>query len=81
MDYSKAFLVVCVTLIIVIGINAAIYAMFARRRNEVGQIELLRRASQRARQPWHREDEALQELFQRVKELRKDQSHKDTGSY
>jgi hypothetical protein len=81
MDYSKAFLVVCVTLIIVIGLNAAIYAMFARRRNEVGQIELLRRASQRARQPWHGEDEALQELSQRVKELRKDQSHKDTGSH
>ncbi len=71
MDYSKAFLVVCLTLIIVIGINAAIYVMLSRR-NEVGQIELLRRASKRARQPWREEDDNLQELSQRVKELRKD---------
>ncbi len=70
MDLDKAGLVICLTLFIVIGINAAIYASL-RRGNTVGQIELLRKAANRARKPWETEDEALNELSKRVEELKK----------
>lgn len=71
MDLSKAALVVCLTLFIVIGINAAIYVSLARRKhNSVGQIELLRRAASRARDPWEQENTDLRELSRRVTELK-----------
>ncbi|HSF80976.1 MAG TPA: hypothetical protein VLA49_07065 [Anaerolineales bacterium] len=75
MELEKAGLVICLTLFIVIGINAAIYASL-RRGNTVGQIELLRKAATSARKPWQAEDEALDELSKRVNELRK---HNDDG--
>jgi hypothetical protein len=65
MDFSQVALVICLTLIIVVGVNAALYVSL-RRGNEAGQIELFRRAAQRAREPWKEEDEALQELSRRV---------------
>jgi hypothetical protein len=77
MDTTKILLVVCLTLVIVIGINAMIYAAL-RRGNDVGQIELLRRAVRRTRQPWQAEDEALKELAQRVAEL-KEKGRGDKG--
>jgi len=70
LDLDKAGLVICLTLFIVIGINAAIYVSL-RRGNTVGQIELLRKAAGRAYKPWEEEDEALSELSRRVHELRK----------
>jgi hypothetical protein len=69
LDPSKVVLVVCLTLFIVIGVNAALYVSL-RRGNEAGQIELFRRAAQRAREPWKEEDEALQELSRRVAGLK-----------
>jgi hypothetical protein len=69
MDSGKAALVVCLTLFIVIGINAAIYVSFTRK-NTTSQIELLRRAAQRARDPWEKENTDLKELSQRVSELK-----------
>jgi hypothetical protein len=68
MDLSKVTLVICLTLFIVVGVNAALYVSL-RRGNEAGQIELFRRAAQRAREPWKEEDEALQELSRRVASL------------
>lgn len=72
MDLNRAGLVVCITLFIVIGINAAIYAMVMRRRSNgtVGQIELLQRAAKRARDPWEQENTDLKELSERVAGLR-----------
>jgi len=70
LDLDKAALVICLTLFIVIGINAAIYASL-RRGNTVRQIELLRKAAGRVRNPWEEEDQALSELSRRVKELEK----------
>ncbi len=70
MDPNKAMLVVCLTVFIVIGVNAAIYAAF-RRGNEANQIELLRKAASRARHPWAKEDQALEELSKRVADLKK----------
>lgn len=65
MDIEKAGLVICLTVFIVVGINAALLASL-RRGNEASQVDLLRRAAGRARQPWAKEDEALQELSRRV---------------
>lgn len=68
MDLDKAGIVICLTLFIVVGINAAIYASL-RRGNTIGQIELLRKAASRVRNPWEAEQKALDELSRRVKEL------------
>jgi hypothetical protein len=70
MDTTKVILVVCITLVAVAIINAAIFAAI-RRGNEAGQIELFQRAVRRTRQPWQSEDDALQELSKRVEELKK----------
>lgn len=76
MDTTKAIIVVCVTLFIVIVINAAIYVAY-RRGNEVGQIELLRRATQTARKPWQTEDDALKKLADEVSKIRQQQNPGD----
>lgn len=68
-DYGQMFLVVCLTLFIVVGINAAIYAAL-KGGKEMGQIELFRRAAQRARRPWGEEDDNLEELSKRVNSLK-----------
>jgi hypothetical protein len=62
------------TLFLVVGLNAAIYAAL-RGGGTQTQIELFRRAAQRARQPWKDEDEALQELSKRVAVLKEKRTH------
>jgi hypothetical protein len=75
MNTDNAFLVICITLIIVVGINAAIYAAVTRRRqNTVGQVELIRRATQHARNPWVEDDAKLEELSKTVATLKENQS-------
>ena len=74
METTKILLVVCITLAIVAIINAAIFAA-VRRGNDAGQIELLKHAIHRSRQPWQSEDNALEELSQRVKALKKKEPH------
>jgi len=69
MDPSRVFLVVCITLFIVVGINAAIYVSVTRK-NSIGQIELMRRAANRARDPWKPEDDNLKELSRLVSDLK-----------
>ena len=76
MDLSKGVLVICLILLIVVGINAALYVTL-RRGNEAGQIELFRRAAQRAREPWKEEDDALQELSRRVAGLKRAEPEAD----
>lgn len=70
MDLDKAALVICLTLFIVIGVNAALYVSL-RSRGTIGQIDLFRKAAQRARRPWGKEEDALVELSQRVAALKK----------
>lgn len=65
MDTGNVPLVLCLTLVVVIGINAALYVSL-RGGSTAGQIELFRRAAQRARQPWKDEEDALEELSKRV---------------
>ena len=69
MDPSRVTLVVCLTLFMAIGIPAALYVALSRK-NSVSQIELMRRAANRARQPWAPEDASLKELSQLVAELK-----------
>ncbi len=76
MDYEKAWIVVCLTLVVVIGINAAIYVM-VKGSGTVTQVDLLRRAFGRARKPWADEDEALKELSQRVASLRQEENREE----
>jgi hypothetical protein len=68
MDTSKVPLVICLTVFIVVGINAALIVAL-RRGKEAGQIDLLRKAVGRARDPWAGENSSLKELSQRVAEL------------
>ena len=74
MDLDKATIVICLTLFIVIGTNAAIYASF-RRGNTKSTLDMLRRTATRIRNPWQVEDEALRELSDLASKLRTD---KDT---
>lgn len=78
MDPSRVFLVVCITLFLVVGINAAIYVSFSRK-NTVGQIELMRRAANRARDPWGPEDADLKELSRLVTDLKDSQVEPKVG--
>jgi hypothetical protein len=71
MDTGRAAIVICVTLFLVIGFNAAIYVAFVRK-NRVSQIELMRRAAQRARDPWQSENDDLEELSRLVKQFKED---------
>lgn len=74
MESDNILLVICLTLFLVVGLNAAIYAAL-RGGGTQTQIELFRRAAQRARQPWKDEDEALQELSKRVAALKEKRTH------
>jgi hypothetical protein len=71
MDLSKAALVICITLVIVIVINAAIYATYRRGRGP-STIDMFRQAARTARDPWKVEDDALEELSQLTAQFRKD---------
>jgi hypothetical protein len=76
MEVGRALLVVGITLLVVVLVNVGIYLSVMRRgkgqkNSTVGQIELLRRASKRARNPWEDEDNRLEELSRKVAGLRR----------
>lgn len=77
MDMDRAFLVVCLTVGAVVLFNVMIY-LSLRRGNEVTTIDLLRKAAQRARNPWQDEDDALQELSDLVAGLRANREQSDS---
>ncbi|MEI8131147.1 MAG: hypothetical protein WCG34_01860 [Leptolinea sp.] len=54
---------------IIVLINLALWASL-RNRATHDQIEMLRKASKIMRKPWEKEDRALLELSERVKNLR-----------
>ena len=77
MDYSKAALVIFLTLVIVIGFNLVIYFSYSKRNDGGGgSVDMLRNAYKRARNPWEIEDSNLKELSERVAELEKE-AHKN----
>ena len=69
-DFERLLLVICLTVLIVAGLNALVYAGL-RRGKEANMVELTRKAAQRARNPWQDEEEALQELSRMVSSLEK----------
>jgi len=73
MDMDRALLVICLTVAVVVLINIMIY-LSLRRGNEVTTVDLMRKAAQRARNPWQDEDDALQELSEIVAGLRPDEN-------
>jgi hypothetical protein len=78
MDSTKIPLVICLTVLIVVGVNATLLVAL-RRGNDVGQIELFKRAASRARRPWIHEDEALVELSKRVADLKRGEEQQGSG--
>jgi hypothetical protein len=73
---EKVTLVIGLTLLIVIGANVLLYFSF-RDRSLPHQIELFRRAAQRARNPWQDEDDDLGELSNLVAKLKNKDQFKD----
>lgn len=69
-DLGRAALIVGVTLIVVVLINVIIYYSASGKRSSQ-QIDMLRQAARRARNPWEPEDKALEELSRRVAALKK----------
>jgi len=81
MNTDNITLVVCLTLFMVVGINAALYVAL-RRGGEASLVELTRRAVHRLRDPWKDEDEALQELSKLVSNFKEEtpkKSEEDTS--
>jgi len=74
MDLDRVPIIICGVIFLVVGINAAIYAM-ASRCGTIRQIELGKRMFQRLRQPWEPEDKALKELSDAVKKLKSWKDH------
>jgi hypothetical protein len=74
-DFNKVFLVVCLTILGVIALNAIIY-LSLRRGDEANAIDMVRKAARRARDPWKDEDDALEELSRLVTDIRRDISEK-----
>lgn len=69
MDIERATLVVCITVLVIIAVNAAIYISF-RRGNQSAMFDMFRKAMTRARDPWEAEDRALQELSELTTQFR-----------
>jgi len=62
-------LVLCLVLVLGLGLPASLY-LASRRGRGLEQIELIKRAAERARNPWQAEDDDLTELARKVEELR-----------
>jgi predicted PurR-regulated permease PerM len=70
MNPERAAVVIILTLFFVILFNISLYLAFRGNRSSDNLIEMLQRASKRARDPWKEEDESLAELSRRVEELK-----------
>lgn len=69
MESDNVGLVICLTLFIVIGLNAAIYAAVSRG-GWFWQINSLRHTARRMKKPWEHEDQDLEELSRLVSDLK-----------
>ena len=70
-DTGRAALVIVLTILGVILINLAIFAM-VRGKSTTGQIDLLRKVTKQARNPWEIEDNKLKDLSELVKQFKHD---------
>jgi hypothetical protein len=71
MENAKLFWVICLTLLLVVGLNILIYVALKGKKTE-NMAEILRRFSKGVRNPWEAEDAALSELSKLVTDLKKD---------
>ena len=69
MPNGNIILVICLTVLIGLGVPAMLYAGM-RRKGDIGQIDLIRKAAKRSQKPWQPEDSQLSELAQRVEKLK-----------
>jgi hypothetical protein len=67
----EPYQVACLSIALIFGIPAGIYAYLARGDFH-GQIEMLKKARNRAQNPWKSEDDSLEELSRKVQELKKE---------
>ena len=75
MQYD-VLLVCIITLVIVVGINATIYAMLYKGDAQK-QISLIRKASSKLKNPWSDEDRALAELARLTQNIKKHDNQQD----
>ena len=68
MDFSKAFIIVGIALVIVILFNVSIYFGYARK-NSRNEFNDMINVMKNARNPWGEEDANLKELSRRVDSL------------
>jgi hypothetical protein len=69
LDLGRAALIVILTLVGVVFINVAIYYM-VKGKGTIGQIQMIRKAAGRVRNPWEGEDQDLQDLSELVKQFK-----------
>ena len=69
MDTTRAFWVICITLVVVIVLNLGIYAAFSRRKPD-SYSQLFGKVTHEIRNPWQQDNAALNELSQRAADLR-----------
>jgi len=69
MENDKLFWVLCLTLLLVVGLNILIYVALKGKKTE-SMVEVLRRLSKGVRNPWEAEDAALSELSELVADLK-----------
>jgi len=73
MDFSRAFVIVAIALVVVILFNVGIYFGYGRKNSRNEYNDMIKTMKQ-MRNPWKEEDDNLQELSQRVAALKKDSS-------
>ena len=81
MDTTR-IVALCLIVGLVVGINLLLFAGFKRGslvRGLFGEVDMYRRAGNRARNPWQDEDDNLEELSTLVKKL-KGEKEGDTDS-
>ena len=71
MDFSRAFVIVGIALVLVILFNVAIYFGYGRK-NSRNEFNDMIKAMKKMRSPWEEEDKDLNELSRRVAALKKD---------
>jgi len=78
MDPVKAAIVIAITLVIVVIFNVLLY-LGARGNRTSRQIDLFKKAIGQISNPWENEDNMLNELSQRVRDLEQKESESEKG--
>ena len=78
MEYDKLYWVLCLTLLLVVGLNALIYIALKGKKAE-SMSEVLRRLSKGVRNPWEAEDTALSELSELVADYKREDNVEREG--